>query len=305
MTRTAYKYKYGRPGTKAARLREVVHERLLAHNAAGDLPTSNRFLFYELVQHGELDKTRTRAKGRGADQDLSDASMWLREEGIVPWGWIVDETRSLTGWRYARSVAEYVAGSVDRARIDCWDGADPPLLICESRTFGGILKRTLAPEYLCPVTATNGQAGGFLHTNVAPELRYNNRGVLYIGDFDWRGHKIEDNTRRVLVQAADRPDLREDEEGWWDEDGWQRIALTAEQVDEHDLDPIQKYDKVLGRAEPAVEVEALGQGVVTGIVRDALNELLPESLEDTALRLKAQREAVRDALAKLNESAEG
>jgi hypothetical protein len=41
---------------------------------------------------------------------------------------------------------------------------------------------------------------------------------------------------------------------------------------------------------------------VTGIVRDALDELLPESLEDTAVRLNAQRETVRDALAKLNES---
>jgi hypothetical protein len=67
-------YKYGRPGTKAARLREAVHAPLLEHEAAGELPTSNRFLFYELVQRGELDKSKTGARGRGADQDLSDAS---------------------------------------------------------------------------------------------------------------------------------------------------------------------------------------------------------------------------------------
>ena len=124
---------------------------------------------------------------------------------------------------------------------------------------------------------------------MAPVLDGNDRPVLYIGDHDWRGHKIEDNSRRVLVQAANRPDL--------DEDGWRRIALTAEQVDEHELDPIQKYDKVLRRSEPAVEVEALGQGTVTGIVQEALDELLPQPLAEVREREEDQRAL---ALARLN-----
>jgi len=89
---------YGRPSSAAAALRAAVHQLLLEHDGDGDLPTSNRFLFYELVQRGILDKTKTRQTGRGADQNLSDASKWLRDEGLVPWGWIVDETRSLTEW---------------------------------------------------------------------------------------------------------------------------------------------------------------------------------------------------------------
>lgn len=76
---------YGRPGTKAARLRAAVHEALRGHEREGALPTSNRFVYYELVQLGAVDKTRTRATGRGADQDLSDASKWLRDRGLVPW----------------------------------------------------------------------------------------------------------------------------------------------------------------------------------------------------------------------------
>jgi len=35
---------------RAARLRQAVHELLLEHEAAGELPTSNRFLLYELRQ---------------------------------------------------------------------------------------------------------------------------------------------------------------------------------------------------------------------------------------------------------------
>ena len=191
----------------------------------------------------------------------------------MPWSWIVDETRDLTSWKFAASVADYVAESVDDARIDCWDGDPPPLLICESRTFGGVLRRTLAQEYLCPVTATNGQVGGFLHTNVVPVLDGNERPVLYVGDLDDQGRDIEANTRRVLVREAG---ARE----------WRRVALTAEQVAEHGLPAIPKVDQ---RCKPprvgkAVEVEALGQSTVTALVREALDELLPEPLDGVQVR---------------------
>jgi len=277
---------YGKPGSKAALLRMSVHELLLEHEAARELPTSNRFLYYELVQRGVLDKSKTRAQGRGADQDLSDASKWLRDEGVVPWDWIVDETRSLTSWRYAATVADYIAGAVDHARIDCWDGVEPPLIICESRTFGGVLERGLAADYLCPVTATNGQCGGFLHTNVVPVLVGNERPVLYVGDFDPQGADIEANTRRVLVREAGERE-------------WRRVALTAEQA--AGLPSITKLDRRYRppRQSEAVEVEALGQGAVTALVREALEELLPEPL-DLVLVRERQQAAARSALATMN-----
>ena len=260
-----------------------MHDALLAHQRAGELPTSNRFLYYELVQAGVVDKTRTRATGRGADQDLADACKWLRDQGIVPWHWIVDETRVVTVWRYADTVAEYLRDVVDDARLDCWAGHRPPLLLCESRTFGGVLKRTLAPAYLCPVAATNGQVGGFLHAYIAPLLADNRRVVLYIGDLDLRGADIEANTRRVLNRAAPAPD---------GERTWIRVALAPEQVDAYAIPPVEKYDRVKRRSAPAWEVEALGQGVVTGIVRRVLDTLLPEPLDRVHVREREQRSHV-------------
>jgi hypothetical protein len=47
---------YAKPGTKAARVREVVHRHLLDHDAARELPTSGRFVFYELEQRGDATK---------------------------------------------------------------------------------------------------------------------------------------------------------------------------------------------------------------------------------------------------------
>jgi hypothetical protein len=267
---------YGRRGSKAATLREAVHLLLLEHVQAGELPTSSRFLYYELVGRGLLDKTKTRRKGRSDDQNLSDASKWLRDEGMVTWRWIVDETRSLAEWEYGETLRDFLEQQINVARIDCWGGAQPPLIVCESRTFGGVLRRGIAPEYLCPVTATNGQVGGFLHTNLVPVLKGNDRLVLYVGDFDLSGDQCEANTRRVLVREAGDRD-------------WQRVALTAEQVDRHKLNGyvIEKVDRRYRppRKHKAIEVESLGQSVVVGMVRAALDALLPEPLADVEARL--------------------
>ena len=78
-------------------------------------------------------------------------------------------------------------------------------------------------EYLCSIAATNGQVGGFLHTEVAPILQHNYRVVLYLGDFDLQGHQIEANKARRRID-------------------WNRIAITEEQIAQRGLTPIVKKD---------------------------------------------------------------
>jgi hypothetical protein len=76
------------------------------------------------VQNGTVIKRPERKegepKGRRPDQDVIEALFRLRELGIVPWDWIVDETRHFTKWRYASTVADYLADTVKWARIDLW-----------------------------------------------------------------------------------------------------------------------------------------------------------------------------------------
>jgi hypothetical protein len=100
------------------------------HEADGSLPTSGRFLFYELVQRRVLSKEKTGT--RRPDQDLIRALTHLRQVGLIPWTWIVDETRSLerfTGWSSIAAAASAVA---EHARLDPWRG-DVPLVLTESR----------------------------------------------------------------------------------------------------------------------------------------------------------------------------
>jgi hypothetical protein len=90
--------------SKIGRLRELLLALLQEHEQDGALPTSARFLFYELVQRGELSKERTGA--RRADQDMSDALLDIREDGRVPWDWIADETRSFDDYSGYQSIKQ-------------------------------------------------------------------------------------------------------------------------------------------------------------------------------------------------------
>ena len=48
---------------------------------------------------------------------MQEAFTHLRDNGIVPWAWIRDDRRTLSVWRYADSVADYVADSIEGARF--------------------------------------------------------------------------------------------------------------------------------------------------------------------------------------------
>jgi hypothetical protein len=268
------------PHTKAGRLQRACLDVLRQHEATGALPTSGRFIYYELVQAGIVDKSQTRRTGRGADQDVALALMQLRERGVVPWRWLVDETRTLDAWASAPTVSEFMVGMLPRARLDPWEGS-APLILTESRSLAGVL-RDLTVEYLVPIAATNGQCGGFLRTEVAPLLGGADRQVLYLGDLDHAGGQIEQNTRSVLVQAA----------------GWRRLAITAEQVAEHGLPSVIKHDRRYndGHEHEAWETEALSQRVIVGLVRDALDALLPEPLADVLERERQERVDLRSYL---------
>jgi hypothetical protein len=68
-----------------------------------------------------------------------------------------------------------------------------------------------------------------------------------------------------------------------------------QQVEDYDLPVVMKHDGGKGTHE-AVEVEALGQGTVTRIIREALDALLPEPLEQVREREREQRRTVADWL---------
>jgi hypothetical protein len=288
-----------RPNTKKGRLQRACLALLREHEADGALPTSIRFLFYELEGRGVIPKAYRKPDGtegkRKPSQDVSEALTVLRELGSVPWDWIVDESRTLHEWAFADTVSEYMVDQLRYARIGLWGGAPPPLILCESRSLAGVI-RNIAGRYLCPIAATNGQTGGFLRTAVGPLIERGfafTRPVLYFGDLDLSGGHIEDNTRKVL-----------EEYGPLD---WRRLAITDVQVREHHLTAIDKPDHRYKpvRSFPAVETEALSQRVIQRILREHLDAMLPEPLADVLAREDEERVLVRELLEVAEEEPEG
>jgi hypothetical protein len=268
--------------TYAGYVQRVVLKVMRDHQRAGDLPTSNRFVLYELEQQGLAMKSapngnRYSTQNDGpAEANVISAMSDLRKQGVIPWEWIVDETRTLHQWSYSETVADYVRESLADATINPWSG-EPPLILIEDRATAGVLRQT-AGRYVVPIAATNGYVGGFLRTNIAPLLADNDREVLWLGDHDEHGYRIESSSRRDL----------EDETGRVVE--WRRVAVTAGLAKVHKVKPVIKEGK------KAWELESLGQGTLQAILRDALDDLLPEPLEDVLAREQEQREEIEEIL---------
>jgi hypothetical protein len=263
--------------SKIAALRDLVVALLQEHARDGTIPTNARFLFYELVQRSQISKERTGA--RRSDQNLHDALTDVREDGRIPWNWIVDETRPLEDYTGYPTILEGVLAMLPYIMLDPWRG-EAPMQLTESRSLAGVL-RDLVREYRARIASINGQCGGFLRTDIAPQLRPGDR-VLYLGDYDLSGNLIEANTRRVLEREIGG-ELR-----------WERLALTEKQVEDYGLPVITKRDRRYKDGHPhrAVETEAISQRVLIDILRARLETLLPEPLTRVLEREARQRRRI-------------
>jgi hypothetical protein len=210
---------------------------------------------------------------------MTEALTQLRERGDIPWNSIVDETRSLEDYSGYSTIKEGVMQGLDFIRLDPWNG-EVPLILTESRSLAGCL-RPVAHEYGIRIAPTNGQCAGFLHTDIMRVLQPWRR-VLYLGDFDLCGDDIEANTKRVLEREVGELD-------------WERLALTQEQVDLYNLPPIIKTDRRFKNRRgihEAVETEALSQRIIVDVLRERLEQLLPEPLESVQDRAESEREII-------------
>jgi hypothetical protein len=269
------------PHTAAGKLQRAALDVLRAHEAGGDLPTSDRFVYYELKQSGyPLVHHAVRADGA----DVIDAITVLREIGAVPWGWLADETRDAEIGSRARTFAEAVFTALGGCRISPWQPGPPPVIITETRGVRAAL-RPVAERYGASITSTNGQAAGHLHNVVAPLTDAPGIHVAYFGDYNPAGTQIEEHTRAVLERAAGGPLA------------WERLAVTREQARAEQIPQLRVTDKRDGSEHISYEAEALGQGYLARTLSAWLDARLPAPLPPFLERERDGAAAVRAALA--------
>jgi hypothetical protein len=269
-------FKYIQSG-EASKFRDALLSIIEQHRIDGDLPTSVRFLLYELEAHGLISKPRD---GEPRPEEVAiEVLTQLRESGDVPWTYIVDEVWCMEDYSGSDTIFKSLLDRWPDFRFDPWRG-NIPLILTESRSLAGCL-RPLARAYRIRIALIDVPCSGFLHTDIAPILKPSQR-VLYLGDHDLSGKEIEKNVRSLLERLVG-------------ELQWERVALTEEQIERYHLLATMKSDQysrnpMVLRA--VIETEALPQRIIVSLLRERLEELLPEPLESSYQRAARERETV-------------
>ena len=175
-------------------------------------PASVRAVCYQLFIRGVIPNMSTQSTKRVSAQ-LVEA----RELDIIPWEWIVDETRSAERAQVWRDPAAYTRVVLNSYRRDFWDGQPVRLEVWSEK---GTVRGTLAPV-LNQFAITFRVLHGFMSATVAYDIceqsQMDDRPLtaLYVGDYDPSG---------LYMSERDLPNRIERYDG---EVNVERVALTA------------------------------------------------------------------------------
>ena len=143
-----------------------------------------------------------------------------REQGIIPWEWIVDETRAIERVSTWADPAEYARCVAQSYRRDFWDQQPHRVQVwSEKGTVRGVLAPVL-DQYAVGFLPVHGFSSATAAHDIAEDDDGRDLIVLYVGDFDPSGMFMseEDLPARFAKYDGDHIKLT-------------RIALTVEQLE--------------------------------------------------------------------------
>jgi hypothetical protein len=213
-----------------------------------------------------------------------------REEGIIPWEWIVDETRSaerVATWKDPEAYSRAVANSYRRdfwnhqpVRVEVWS---------EKGTVRGVLQPVL-DEYQVTFRALHGFNSATQVWDISQDYDGRDLIALYVGDYDPSG---------MCMSEMDLPKRLEEYDGNHVE--VQRIALTREQV--HGLPSFPAAEKmkdtryrwfVSRYGDTCWELDAMDPNDLRDCVEAAIKDLIePEAWAHCDQQNKAEKGSLR------------
>jgi hypothetical protein len=258
-------------------------------------PITGRGVGYKLFAAGLID-SMSRPEMARVYRLLKQA----RENEIIPWDWIVDETRAIervSTWRDPAAYAECVARSYRR---DFWDQQPHRVQVwSEKGTVRGVLAPVLN-SYAVGFLAVHGFSSATVAHDIAEDDDGRDLVVLYVGDRDPSG---------VYMSEVDLPNRFAKYGG--DHIKPQRIALTREQV--HDLPSFPATDKrkdpryrwfVSNYGDRCWELDAMDPNDLRDCVEDAIVRLIEQTAwQRCEVVNEAEQESLKDILGKWGEPA--
>jgi hypothetical protein len=178
-------------------------------------PATVRAVCYRLFTAGliaSMAKTHTNR--------VSSQLTWAREQGIIPWRWVVDETREAERAQTWRDPEAFIEAARRSYRRDRWAyQAVTVELWSEKGTVRGMLAPVLE-DYGVTFRVSHGYASATMVKEAADESASDDREfiVLYVGDWDPSGlHMSEEDLPARLEEYGGSVELT-------------RIALTAHDI---------------------------------------------------------------------------
>lgn len=147
-------------------------------------PASVRAVCYRLFTMGLIENM-----GKGCTDKVSKQLVWAREQGLIKWSWIVDETREAERISTWAEPNEIIQAAVDGYRRDYWQ--DQPYRV-EVWSEKGTVRGTLGPvlrEYGVTFRVMHGYGSATsLHTAAQDSINGDKPlTVFYVGDWDPSG----------------------------------------------------------------------------------------------------------------------
>ena len=255
-------------------------------------PASIRAVCYRLFTLNMI-SSMTKSETNKVSKQLT----WARETGVIPWEWVVDETREAERVSAWEDPAAYVEVVKRAYRRDRW--IDQPDWI-EVWSEKGTIRGTLAPvleAYGVTFRVMHGYGSATAINQVAMETINSDKplSVLYVGDWDPSGlHMSEvDLPRRLYDYGGDVELVRLALTG----DDCRGESLPSFATDTKQRDP--RYRWYRDRYGPRCwELDALSPVVLRDRVRDAIDDRLDHDAWDRAEVVEnAERESLTSILA--------
>jgi hypothetical protein len=251
-------------------------------------PASVRSVCYQLFNRGIISGMTT-----GETQKVSRLLVYARENEIIPWEWIVDETRAPERASTWSSLADYGEAVLRSYRKDFWRHQENQVEVwSEKGTVRGVLSPVL-DEFAVTFSVKHGFDSATSIKNAAVETGKSERPLiaLYAGDWDPSGLCMsERDLPRRLAEYGANVRLH-------------RIALTRDDVDHGGLpsfpastktkDP--RYRWFVEHYGPRCwELDALPPPDLRACVRNAIESLIDIDAWNHCARIEAaERESLR------------
>jgi hypothetical protein len=254
-------------------------------------PMTVRQVFYQATVIGIIDKTEA-----GYDK-VGETLVQMRREGMLPYDWIVDNTRWQRRPRTYDSIQDALDDSIETYRKSLWTNADSYVEIwLEKDALTGVLL-PITGKYDVPLMTARGyaslsflyEAADYLQDVDVPAYIY------HFGDYDHAGvhagTKIEEELREMA------PDT---------EIHFERIAVLPRQIREWRLPtrPAKRYQgrpqaRLHGRAiseTHAVELDAIRPDLLRDLCERTIQKHLPQEEFKRLLKIEAAEKAAAEEM---------